>query len=74
MPYKLSGKKILHKKGGKWKVKQTSKTVASAKRALRLLRGLESGSIKPEQVGKEKFAKKKSRKVGRGKGLKQWRV
>jgi len=59
MPYRISGRKVLHKKGGKWKVKQTCGSPAAAKRAIRLLRGLESGSIKPSQVGKGKFAKKK---------------
>jgi len=59
MPYRRSGTKVLHKKGGKWKVKQTCRSEAAAKRAMSLLRGLESGSIKPSQVGKGKFAKKR---------------
>ena len=58
MPYKIRGKVIYHKKGGKWTVKQRCKSVANAKKALRLLEGLESGSIKPAEVGKGKFAKK----------------
>lgn len=63
MPYKLVGKTIFTKKSGKWKVKQVGKSVASAKRALKLLRGLESGSIKPSEVGKGKFAKKRISKA-----------
>ena len=62
MPYKISGKQILHQKSGKWKVKQTATSVASAKKALGLLRGLEKGSIKPVEVGKGKFSKGKGRK------------
>ena len=57
MPYKLIGKTIYSKATGKWKKKQTGKSVASAKRALKLLQGLESGSIKRKDVGKGKFAK-----------------
>lgn len=59
MPYRLRGLQILHKKGGKWKVKQVATSRANALKTLRLLRGLESGSIKPSEVGKGKFAKKK---------------
>ena len=62
MPYLLKGKTIYSKSSGKWKKKQTGKSVASAKRALKLLRGLESGSIKSSQVGKGKFKKSKRRK------------
>lgn len=46
MPYKRSGRKVLHKKGGKWKVKQTCKSAAAAERAIKLLRGLHHGTIK----------------------------
>jgi len=60
MPYKVSGKSVLHKKDG-WSVKQTCRSEAAAKRAMRLLEGLEHGSIKPSEVGKGKFAKKKRR-------------
>lgn len=59
MPYKIIGKTIYTKRSGKWRKKQTARTVANAKRALKLLRGLEAGTIKPAQVGKGKFAKKK---------------
>ena len=61
MPYKRIGTKIYHKKGGKWKVKQTAKSVKNAEKALKLLRSLDSGSIKPSEVGKGKFAKKKKK-------------
>jgi hypothetical protein len=43
MPYKREGRTIYHKKGGKWKVKQVCKSIAAAKRALRLLHGVEHG-------------------------------
>ena len=59
MPYKRINKTIYTKATGKWKKKQTCRSVAAANRALKLLRGLESGSIKPGQVGKGKFKKKK---------------
>jgi hypothetical protein len=47
MPYKIIDKIIYSKKGGSWHKKQTAKSVASAKRAMKLLYGLESGEIKP---------------------------
>ena len=65
MPYKIKGSVIYHKKAGKWKIKQRCSSVANAKKALRLLQGLESGSIKPSEVGKGKFAKKKTNKKKR---------
>jgi len=43
MPYKRVGRKVMHKKGGKWKTKQTCKSVAAAKKAINLLRGVEHG-------------------------------
>lgn len=46
MPYKVMGNKVYHKKGGKWSVKQICKSPAAAKKAMSLLYGLESGSIK----------------------------
>lgn len=45
MPYKRDGKKVLHKKGGKWKVKQTCTSVANAKAAIRLLNAKEHGAV-----------------------------
>jgi len=46
MPWKRVGKTIYTKATGSWRKKQTCKSVASAKRALKLLRGLEHGTIK----------------------------
>jgi hypothetical protein len=48
MPYKRIGKKIYHKKQGRWKLKQTCKSVANAKKAMRFLSGLEHG-MKPKK-------------------------
>jgi len=45
MPYKRIGRKVMHKKGGKWKVKQTCKSEAAAKSAIRLLYGVEHGMV-----------------------------
>lgn len=74
MPYQRRGKTVYTKKTGKWKKKQTCRSVSAAERALKLLRGLESGSIKPSQVGKGKFAKgkkkiakKRTKKTAKGK-------
>lgn len=53
MPYKRKGKVIYHFKNGKWSIKQRCKSVGNAIAALRLLNGLEHGSIKPEDVGKK---------------------
>jgi hypothetical protein len=46
MPYKRIGSRIYHKKGGKWKLKQTCRSPKNAIKALRLLRGLHHGTIK----------------------------
>lgn len=43
MPYRRVGKIIYHQKGGRWKVKQKCDSVAKAKKALNLLRGVEHG-------------------------------
>lgn len=43
MPYRVVGNKVLHQKGGKWSIKQTCKSNANAKAAVRLLRGVEHG-------------------------------
>ena len=42
MPYKRKGKTIYKKSDG-WKVKQRAKSVGRAKRAMRLLHGVEHG-------------------------------
>lgn len=47
MPYKRVGKKILHKKGGKWSIKQVASSIENAKKTMRLLQGLEHG-MKPK--------------------------
>ncbi len=41
MPYKLKGKEILHKKNGKWSVKQTATSIPKAKATIRLLQAIE---------------------------------
>lgn len=43
MPNKRIGKIIYHKKGGKWVVKQVCRSVAAAKKAMNLLRGIAHG-------------------------------
>lgn len=58
MPYRRVGKTIYTKATGKWKKKQICKSIAAAERALKLLRGLESGSIKRSEVGKKRRKKK----------------
>ncbi len=55
MPYKISGNKVMHQKGGKWSVKQTCSSHENAIKALSLLQGLEHGSIKKSEVGKGKY-------------------
>ena len=54
MPYKRKGKVIYHKKGNHWTVKQTASSIENAKKALRLLQGVEHG-WKP--TGKKKRKK-----------------
>jgi hypothetical protein len=38
MPYKIEGKNLLHKKGGKWTIKQRCSSHENAVKALRLLK------------------------------------
>ena len=57
MPYKREGKVIYSKSGGQWHKKQECKSVENAKDAMKLLQGLEHGSIKPSEVGKPKKKK-----------------
>ena len=59
MPYKIEGSKVLHKKGGKWSVKQTCSSPEAAKKALCLLRGIEGGEWKPTGFLKDKKKGKK---------------
>jgi len=49
MPYRREGKVIYTKSSGAWKVKQRCTSVANAKRALRLLQGIEHGTLKPRR-------------------------
>jgi len=42
MPYKLIGKKVMHKKNGRWSLKQTATSIPKAKATLRLLYYLEN--------------------------------
>ena len=42
MPYKVSGKTVYVKKRGSWRKKATAKTVASAKRMIKILRAAKS--------------------------------
>lgn len=48
MPYRLKGKTVYSKSTGTWKKKQTCKSVVAAKRALKLLYGIEHG-MKPRK-------------------------
>lgn len=46
MPYKQVGKVIYSKASGTWKKKQECSSVANAEKAMKLLQGLEHGTIK----------------------------
>jgi len=43
------GKAIFTKSSGTWKVKQRCSSVGNAEKALRLLRGIEHGTLKPRK-------------------------
>ena len=43
MPYKVIGKRVLHKTDGKWKTKQVCHSHNAALSAMHLLRGIEHG-------------------------------
>jgi len=45
MPNKRVGRIIYHKVSGKWVVKQVCRSVAAARRAINLLRGVEHGWV-----------------------------
>jgi len=45
MPYKVIGKNLMHKKGGKWTVKQHCESHLSALSAMRLMQGIEHGMV-----------------------------
>jgi len=63
MPYKCVGSVLYHKKGGKWSVKQHTSSSENCQKAMGLLHGLESGSIKKSQVGKPKSKSKSKYKI-----------
>ena len=46
MPYRRVKNKIYTKATGRWRLKQTCKSIRNAQKALKLLRGLEKGTIK----------------------------
>jgi len=50
MPYKVRGSDLLHKKGGKWSVKQHCKSHENAVKAMQLLQMKEHGKA----TGKKK--------------------
>lgn len=49
MPYKTIGNKVYSKSSGKWRLKQTCRTAGAAQKAIRLLRGIEHGTIKKKK-------------------------
>lgn len=54
MPYRRKGRTIYSKATGKWRKKQTCRSVAAAKRALKLLRGIEHGLVPRKRKKKRK--------------------
>ncbi len=52
-PYKCEGNKLMHKKDGKWSIKQVCTSHEKCVKAMGLLYGLESGDIKKSEVGKK---------------------
>lgn len=52
MPYRRRGKIIEKLKGKKWTHKQTCTSVENAQKALKLLAGLEAGTIKKKDIRK----------------------
>jgi len=65
MPYKCNGSTLMHQKNGKWSVKQQCSSPENCHKAMGLLYGLESGSIKKSQVGQIKKSKPKYKVLGR---------
>lgn len=41
MPYKIQGNKVMHQKGGKWIMKQQTKSHENALKAMKLLQAIE---------------------------------
>ena len=54
MPYKRIGSNVYTKATGRWRIKQHCRSVDNAKKAIRLLRGLEKGTIKPKDIIRER--------------------
>ena len=54
MPYKISGKNVMHFKSGKWSVKQKCSSTSNAKEAINLLRGIEHSNWRPTKKGKKR--------------------
>lgn len=71
MPYKRIGRRVYHKKGGMWKLKQTATSIPKAKATIRLLEGFERG-WRPTRVGLAHASKSTRRRVaslgGKSKG------
>ena len=53
MPYECRGSDLYHQKDGKWSVKQHCSSPTNCKKAMKLLEGIEHGSIKKSGVGKK---------------------
>ena len=63
MPFERKGKAIFKRTSSGLKKKQTATSVSNAKAALRLLQGLESGSIKRSEVGKPRLTRRLSKPI-----------
>lgn len=54
MPYRRKGSKVLHKKGKRWTTKQVCKSDEAAKKAIKLLYGIERGLVPRQQKSRRK--------------------
>lgn len=61
MPYKMSGRTVMVKRGGKWRKKAKARSTSSGKRMIRLLRGVEHG-WKPTKRRRKKATSRRRRK------------
>jgi len=59
MPYRRIGNMIYTKSSGHWRLKQACRDVENAKKAMRLLQGLEHGSINPNNIRRKKKRRKR---------------
>lgn len=76
MPYQIRGNDIYHKVNGTWKLKQHCTSVENAESAMRLLEGLEHGSIKARNVGRKalvRAGKRHKKRAGKDLSLEQRR-